>query len=79
MEGGKAGLAFGEVVGLIAGKTGTAQTSRNKNDALFVGYAPAASPKYVAVVLLEEGESGGRKVAPLAGEILAFLLNERGE
>lgn len=63
----------------IAGKTGTAQTSRNKNDALFVGYAPAASPKYVAVVLLEEGESGGRKVAPLAGEILAFLLNERGE
>jgi len=63
----------------VAGKTGTAQTSRYKNDALFVGYAPADSPKYVAVVLLEEGESGGKRVAPLAGEMLAFLLKGKGE
>ena len=27
----------------VAGKTGTAQTSRDKNDALFVGYAPTDS------------------------------------
>ncbi|HHZ04080.1 penicillin-binding protein 2 [Acetomicrobium hydrogeniformans] len=73
------GRAAGAYGVKVAGKTGTAQTSRDKNDALFVGYAPADSPKYVIVVLLEEGESGGRAVAPLAGEILAYLLKERRE
>jgi len=73
------GRAAGAYGVKVAGKTGTAQTSRYKNDALFVGYAPADSPKYVAVVLLEEGESGGKRVAPLAGEMLAFLLKEKRE
>jgi len=73
------GRAAGAYGVKVAGKTGTAQTSRYKNDALFVGYAPADSPKYVAVVLLEEGESGGKRVAPLAAEMLAFLLKEKGE
>ncbi len=42
----------------VAGKTGTAQTSRNENHAWFVGFFPYDNPKYVISVFLERGGHG---------------------
>jgi penicillin-binding protein 2 len=59
----------------IAGKSGTAQVvairqgerynraktlERNRDNALFVGFAPAENPKIVVAVMIENGEAGGR-------------------
>ncbi|MDR1472728.1 MAG: penicillin-binding protein 2 [Synergistaceae bacterium] len=58
----------------IAGKTGTAQNSRDDDHAWFVGYAPADAPKYVAAVLVEGGGSGSSVGGPLVGQMLSYLL-----
>jgi penicillin-binding protein 2 len=63
----------------VAGKTGTAQNSQGEDHALFVGYAPANAPKYVAAVIIEGGGSGSSVAGPLVGQMLAYLLErERG-
>lgn len=65
---------------VVAGKTGTAQTGRRDEDgnemthAWFVGYAPAAQPKYVVAVFAENGGSGGGVAAPVFREIVERLL-----
>ncbi|HLG43135.1 MAG TPA: penicillin-binding transpeptidase domain-containing protein [Planctomycetota bacterium] len=60
-----------------AGKTGSAQTSRNQaSHAWFAGYAPAEEPKYVVVVLIEHGLSGGEAAAPIAAHILEALQTQ---
>ncbi|MEX2144784.1 MAG: penicillin-binding protein 2 [Candidatus Spechtbacterales bacterium] len=46
----------------VAGKTGTAQTSGQKDNAWFAGFAPYENPELAIVVVLEEGESSGRAV-----------------
>jgi len=62
----------------IAGKTGTAETSPGKPDhAWFAGYAPAVNPRYVVVVVLEHGGSGGKAAGPVARELIRSL-SERG-
>jgi penicillin-binding protein 2 len=73
---------FGENVELVGGKTGTGEvikgTAENPEDvdnALFVGVAPINDPKYVVVVIIERGGSGGRIAAPTAARVLQFLLN----
>ena len=59
------------VPGGAAGKTGTAQTGqldaegRPLSHAWFAGFAPLAGPRYVAVVFVEEGDSGGKVAAPI--------------
>lgn len=59
----------------VAGKTGTAQV-RGKDDlAVFACYAPAASPKYAVVVIVEQGGHGGSVTAPAARQILSKLFN----
>lgn len=79
---------------LIAGKTGTAQrVSRTsdaeidqsrlradqRNQALFVAFAPADAPTIAVVVVVEAGGSGSRAAAPLARRILdAWVLREGG-
>lgn len=66
---------FGEGLDQIGGKTGTAESSSNKdNHAWFVGVAPIDSPKYVVVVVIEEGGSGGGIAAPVARHILQELM-----
>ncbi|MCL1941898.1 MAG: penicillin-binding protein 2 [Synergistaceae bacterium] len=61
----------------IAGKTGTAEIHNRKDNALFVAYAPAKQPVYTVSVMIEEvGSGGGRVAAPIAGQILAYLLNK---
>jgi penicillin-binding protein 2 len=66
---------FGEGVEEVGGKTGTGQTSPNRdNHAWFVGVAPLSNPEYVVVVLIDEGGSGGQVAAPVARHILQYLF-----
>ncbi|MGC1331776.1 penicillin-binding protein 2, partial [Pseudomonas sp.] len=78
----------------IAGKSGTAQVvaikqgerynrlktlERNRDNALFVGFAPAEHPKIVVSVMIENGEAGGRVAGPVVRQILdAWLLDANG-
>lgn len=78
----------------IAGKSGTAQVvairqgerydrtkvkERNRDNALFVGFAPAEDPKIVVAVMIENGEAGGRVAGPVVREVMdAWLLNVDG-
>lgn len=70
----------------VAGKTGTAQVVRLKEDrnkdeasipyrfrdhALFVAYAPAEDPRIAVAVVVEHGMHGGSAAAPVARAILA--------
>lgn len=62
----------------IAGKTGTAQNVSDRTHAWYCGFAPAQNPQIVVcVVLEEEGESGGRAAAPVAGVLFDYWLNQR--
>lgn len=79
----------------IAGKSGTAQVvaikqgerynrdktlERHRDNALFVGFAPAERPKIVVSVMIENGEAGGRVAGPVVREILdAWLLDQNGK
>jgi penicillin-binding protein 2 len=79
---------------LMAGKTGTAQVvgikqgeeydsealkERNRDHALFVGFAPFDNPKIAVAVIVENGESGSGTAAPIARKMFdAHLLNSKG-
>ena len=41
-----------------------------RHHALFVGYAPLASPRYACAVVVEHGGSGSSTAAPIARDIL---------
>ena len=41
-----------------------------------MGYGPIKNPKLVMVVIVENGESGGRVAGPIAKEVLEELLND---
>ncbi len=58
---------------VIAGKTGTAQTSTERTHAWFTGFAPADDPKASLVVFLEYGGKGGLRASKTAGSIFAKL------
>jgi penicillin-binding protein 2 len=80
---------------LMAGKTGTAQVvgikqgeeydsealrERNRDHALFVGFAPFDNPKIAVAVIVENGESGSGTAAPIARKIFdAHLLNKKSD
>ncbi len=60
----------------VAGKTGTAENPSGKSHAWFIGFAPADDPQIaIAVVLEEEGSTGGKAAAPIARKILIEALN----
>ncbi len=61
-----------------AGKTGSAQVGSAKIDAWFTGYAPAVNPRYVATVLINDGESGGKTAAPVFREVMQRILTSKG-
>lgn len=71
----------------VGGKTGTAQMGQEcegvgeervckdrDNTAWFAGVTPIDNPRYVVVVVVEEGGSGGRVAAPVARHIMQYLL-----
>lgn len=76
----------------MAGKTGTAQrVSRardgsaprtlragQKNQALFISYAPAEAPRIAMSVVVEQGGSGSLAAAPVARKIFDAYLAELG-
>jgi len=57
----------------IGGKTGTAEVQRGGRNVdkitWFVSFAPYENPKYVVVVMIESGSSGGGTCAPVAQKI----------
>lgn len=60
----------------VAGKTGTAENPSGKTHAWFIGFAPAEDPKIaIAVVLEEDGTTGGKSAAPIARNIIIEALN----
>ena len=60
----------------VAGKTGTAENSSGKSHAWFIGFAPADNPKIAVAVLLEEdGTTGGASAAPIARDIMIQGIN----
>ena len=60
---------------VVAGKTGTAETGTPLNTAWFSCFAPAGSPRFAVVVVLEnQALTGGVVAAPIAKQILETLL-----
>ena len=74
----------------MAGKTGTAQVvgikqgekydaellkERNRDHALYIGYAPYENPQIAVAVVVENGEHGSSTAAPIARKVFdAYLL-----
>lgn len=49
---------------------------KDKDHALFSGFAPLDQPKYVVVVLVEHGGFGGATAAPLGRDIMQFVMKK---
>jgi penicillin-binding protein 2 len=76
----------------IAGKTGTAQVVRMKQDedprkevpekyrdhALFAAFAPVENPEIAVAVVVEHGGHGGSAAAPIAGEVMRAYFKKTG-
>ncbi|HZU76095.1 MAG TPA: penicillin-binding protein 2, partial [Dehalococcoidia bacterium] len=57
-----------------AGKSGTAEDAAAEPSLWFVAFAPLNAPKAVAVVMLDEGQSGSEEAGPIArAELEAYL------
>lgn len=68
---------FGDSLFDVGGKTGTGQSIASKdNHAWFAGIAPLSDPRYSVVVLIDEGGSGGAVAAPVARQIMQYLMGE---
>ncbi|MFQ5486819.1 MAG: penicillin-binding protein 2 [Gammaproteobacteria bacterium] len=76
----------------IAGKTGTAQvfgikqdekyvkeeiTSRLRDHALFIAFAPVEAPRIALAVIVENGGGGGSTAAPIARKLMDYYLNNK--
>ncbi len=70
------------IVGVkVAGKTGTAEVKQGgqviAKRVWFVAFAPYENPRVALALMVENGDSGGKSAAPLAGKILAELFNTK--
>ncbi|WP_249346300.1 penicillin-binding protein 2 [Microbispora sp. H11081] len=64
----------------IAGKTGTAEAYGRQDTSWFASFGPLKKPKYVVVVVVSQGGTGGSTAAPAAREIwegIAALSHDR--
>ena len=69
--GGTANYAFSNAgYSDFAGKSGTAEDSGLQQHVLFATYSPAAAPRAVAVVILDEGQSGSIEAGPIARDLV---------
>lgn len=60
----------------VAGKTGTAENEKENDHSWFVGFAPAENPEIaVAVILENDGGSGGKTAAPVAKAVMQSYLS----
>lgn len=62
----------------VIGKTGTAETGKEKSDAWFVGTAQANGRSVTVAIVIEEGDSGGDVAAPKAATLFLAALRELG-
>ena len=60
----------------VGGKTGTAETGKQTDNALFSGFAPLSSPEIVASCVLEEGEGGTNAAKVVAAIFEAYFAPE---
>jgi len=82
-------LAFAGVPYRVAGKTGTAQVvgikqgerynearmkERHRDHSLFVAFAPAEDPKVAVALIVENGGFGARAAAPIARQVIDYVL-----
>ncbi|MDI6799358.1 MAG: penicillin-binding protein 2 [Actinomycetota bacterium] len=72
---GTASNAFAGFPVPVAGKTGTSEVKGRDDFAWFACFAPVNNPKYVVVVMVEEGGHGGSIAAPAARRILSTAFN----
>ncbi|OHB71762.1 MAG: penicillin-binding protein 2 [Planctomycetes bacterium RBG_16_43_13] len=73
------GTAHNTAIGGIdtAGKTGSAQTGGDKGShAWFAGFTPYKEPRYAYVVIAEHGGSGAGVAAPVAANIVGYILEK---
>ena len=78
----------------MAGKTGTAQVigiaqgerydeeaiaERQRDHALFVGFAPAIQPRVAVAVVIENGGSGSSAAAPIARKVFDWVMDNAAE
>ena len=69
---------FGSYPVAVAGKTGTAQVAGKGDYSWYASFAPAGDPKYVVVVMIEQGGEGAAAAAPAARVIYNALYNVKG-
>lgn len=63
---------------IAAGKTGSAQIDNNtKENAFFVGYAPADDPQISVLVLVENSKQGSLNAVPIAKDVLNWYYEHR--
>ncbi|MFH0853884.1 MAG: penicillin-binding protein 2 [bacterium] len=68
--------SLGSLSFTVAGKTGTAQTSNNKDThAWFTCFAPYENPEIVITTLIEEGGEGSSVAVPITKKILEHYWN----
>jgi penicillin-binding protein 2 len=63
----------------IGGKTGTAQVANKQDTSWFASFGPVADPRYVVVVMIEQGGTGGTVAAPAAREIWDGIYGLEGK
>lgn len=67
----------------VCGKTGTAElqvlrddgSGKKRNTTWFGSFAPYESPRFAVVVMVENGESGGKTCVPIAHDVYKALTN----
>jgi cell division protein FtsI/penicillin-binding protein 2 len=68
----------------ICSKTGTAQIKDAEGEMVghttwFASYAPYNSPRYVVVVMVEGGSSGGTTCAPIAKKVYIAIQGQEAQ
>jgi len=61
-----------------AGKTGTAQTGRVKNNSWFASYGPVEKPQLSIIVLVEEGDKSFKTTIPITKKVYEWYYQNRG-
>ena len=72
---GTSDAVFGSYPVAVAGKTGTAQVAGKGDYSWYASFAPANDPKYVVVVMIEQGGEGAAAAAPAARVIYNALFH----
>jgi penicillin-binding protein 2 len=59
----------------FSGKSGTAEDANEQQHVLFVAMGPASSPRAVAAVVLDDGDSGSIEAGPIARDLVIAALD----